>query len=336
MFLKCTGNRPNDETVGYYKVVEAYRDKKNNPKHRILLNIGPLKHTKANILKNILEATKNPDIITASIDDIIVSSHKAYLDVMVLLHFLKKWGLDQLFVKFNYVVPMILNRCIDPISKIGVTRWVKKTVLPDYTFFNYEEADEYSIYRELEQLNQMETTIQKHLFNHMSKISSNNNTFFYDITSTYFEGTKCVLSKFGYSRDKRPDRKQIVIALLIDDNGYPFYWKVLPGNTQDITTIVDLANSISKNFGLKKCTLIFDRGMVSEDNLLELQKLKMHFVTAINRNQINGLNLFDLSYFNNLKMNEPIEKQLPGYKKYDNTLFFQEKKKGKDTLYHWF
>jgi transposase len=86
---------------------------------------------------------------------------------------------------------------------------------------------------------------------------------FYDITSSYFEGGKCILATYGYSRDHRSDRKQIVIALVITPDGYPFYWRVLPGNTQDVTTIAELAKELKERFGVKECPLVFFKDCVS-------------------------------------------------------------------------
>jgi hypothetical protein len=117
MYIKCTGNRPGDKSIGYYKIVESYRDKKQKVKQRILVNLGPMSHTKANNLKAVLEANRNPNIVCTSLEDIAVTGHKAYLDIMIFYQLLKKWKLHNFFSDFNYVVPMIINRCIDPKSK---------------------------------------------------------------------------------------------------------------------------------------------------------------------------------------------------------------------------
>ncbi|MFW6009439.1 MAG: transposase, partial [archaeon] len=88
-----------------------------------------------------------------ALEDIVVTGHKKYLDVVVLYQLLKKWKLLNLFSDFNYVVPMIINHCIDPTSKKGVTKWVKKTILPKLMNVNYDEENPFSIYRELNKLN---------------------------------------------------------------------------------------------------------------------------------------------------------------------------------------
>ena len=328
MYLKCTGNRPGDDSIGYYKIVESYRDDNNKVKQKILFNLGPIPHKKANHIKAVLEANRNPNVICTSLENIAVKGHKKYLDVVVLYQLLKKWKLLKLFSDFNYVVPMIINHCLAPTSKKGVTKWVKKTILPELMDVNFEELNPFSIYRELTKLNELKPKIQKYLLEQFD----NNKAFFYDITSTYFEGECCIICAKGYSRDRRFDKKQVVIALVINTDGYPLYWKVLPGNTQDVTTIVDLADNLRKKLNLNECTLIFDRGMVSEDNLYYLEDKEFQYVTALDRDQIDGLDLFDLSLFKDIDLTkDDLTDQLPGFNKFDNDLYYQQKVKDDDT-----
>jgi hypothetical protein len=99
----------------------------------------------------------------------------------------------------------------------------------------------------LDALNKQEDTLQIHLYSQLERIDASiGEGFFYDITSTYLEGSQCVIAKLGYSRDHRPDREQIVIALMVTPQGSLFYWKVLAGNTQDITTIPGLAIHLTR------------------------------------------------------------------------------------------
>lgn len=90
----------------------------------------------------------------------------------------------------------------------------------------------------------------------------------------------------GYSREHRPDREQIVIALMITPEGYPFYCRVLEGNTQDITTVEALVADVKKRFGIEKCTLVFDRGMVSARNLQAIVDCEYQYVSAMDKDEI--------------------------------------------------
>jgi len=106
----------------------------------------------------------------------------------------------------------------------------------------------------------------------------------------------------------------------------------MPGNTQDVTTIVDLADNLRKKLNLNECTLIFDRGMVSEDNLYYLEDKEFQYVTALDRDQIDGLDLFDLSLFKDIDLNkDDLTDQLPGFNKYDDDLYYQQKVKDDNT-----
>lgn len=78
-------------------------------------------------------------------------------------------------------------------------------------------------------------------------------TFFYDLTSTYVEGTTSPLAKAGYSRDHRPDRTQIVIGLLITATGSPIYWQVWPGNTPDVTTVQTVVKDLEQRLSRGLC-----------------------------------------------------------------------------------
>lgn len=88
---------------------------------------------------------------------------------------------------------------------------------------------------------------------------------------------------------------------------------MFPGNTQDVTTVVELAKNLKQNLNLNNCTLTFDRGMVSVDNLNLLRNKEMHFITALDRDQIKPLGLFDLSLFREFDPKKNIAEQLPGF-----------------------
>ncbi|MDI6814366.1 MAG: IS1634 family transposase, partial [Desulfitobacteriaceae bacterium] len=99
------------------------------------------------------------------------------------------------------------------------------------------------------------------------------------------EGSRCLIAKLGYSRDHR----QIVIALMVTPEGYPFHWQVLEGNIQDVTTVEQLIREVNSQYRLRHCTLVFDRGMVSKDNLISLEATAWNYVSALDRDEIGFL-----------------------------------------------
>ena len=181
---------------------------------------------------------------------------------------------------------MVINRCIEPKSKIRITDWVSKTALPALHKCDTLPG-EYAVYPELDYISKHEVLLQSHLYKELEKVDvSLGQGFFYDITSTYMEGSQCVIAKCGYSKDHRPDLEQIVIALMITSLGSPFYWKVLDGNTQDVTTLPMLVDDIKDRFNLTSCHLVFDRGMVSSDHLAYLESKGMTYLTAMDKDEI--------------------------------------------------
>nr|WP_242652615.1 IS1634 family transposase [Desulfofarcimen acetoxidans] len=178
---------------------------------------------------------------------------------------------------------------------MNIKDWMEKTVIPAYLGIDDPtKLDKFEVYRALDRLYTLEGELQTFLFHQIkNRWPHTENAFFYDITSSYLTGSRCVIAKLGYSRDHRPDCEQIVIALMITPEGYPFYWRVMPGNTQDITTIKPLIEDVTARFALKNCTMIFDRGMVSTDNIVALESEKWTYVSAMDRDEIKKADFFN-------------------------------------------
>lgn len=285
MFLKKSSTTINGKRYHHYKIVESYRDG-DKVKHRILFNIGTLSDEQAEQLKLAIQIQSNPSLVVAKESDIVVTKSVSYLNVMVLHQLWQQWSLEQFFPEDRWVEALVINRCIDPTSKIKLQSWTANSILPA-VIPALRTYDEYDVYRELDRLAKQEEDLQVFLYEQLKRRQRiHSEAFFYDITSSYFEGSRCVIAKLGYSRDHRPDREQIVIALMITPEGYPFYWRVLEGNTQDITTVESLVQDVRKRFGIERCTLVFDRGMVSADNLKTIEQRQLKYVSAMDKDEI--------------------------------------------------
>jgi transposase len=293
MFLKKVTIRRSGKTYHYYKIVTSYRDQDGKPKHRVIQNLGALSEEDADRMRQIIKAQQDPDLVLAKSSDVVVTNHWLYLPIVVLHALWKTFDLDRFFSHSMLTEALVLNQCVEPLSKIHVVEWMRSTVLPGF----YDETsipDDFAVYRELDRLNRCETELQTHIHRQLEKWDDSiGEAMFYDITSTYMEGSKCVLAKLGYSRDHRPDREQIVIALLVTPNGSPFYWKVLDGNTQDITTLPGLVRELKDRFALKTCHMVFDRGMVSQDHLGLLEDEEMTYLSAMDKNEMACHPLFE-------------------------------------------
>jgi transposase len=288
MFLKKSTTTIRGKTYNNYKVVESYREG-GKIKHRILFPLGALTEKQAEQLRLIVSAYANPDVVVAKSDQIVVTKHAGFLAVATLHHLWEKWGFADFFRTDRWVEAMVLNRCLEPVTKIKIKEWLAETVLPAYLEVDPRKIDEFDVYRSLDALAKREKELQVFLYQQLQAKQSFSGYFFYDLTSTYLEGSRCLIAKLGYSRDHRPDCEQIVIALMITPEGYPFHWRVLEGNTQDVTTVEQLIQEVNSKYRLQDCTLVFDRGMVSADNLISLEATAWNYVSALDRNEIGFL-----------------------------------------------
>jgi transposase len=286
MFLKKVTIKQAGKTYNYYKIVASYRDKDGKPKHRLIQNLGVLSEDDAERMRLILKAQQDSELVLAKSSDIVVTRHWLFLPIILLHSLWEIFQLQQFFLDGLLIEAMVLNRCIEPLSKIHVVEWMQSTVLPAM-FGSPGLPDDFAVYRELDFLNKQETALQTHLYTQLQHLDpSVGEGFFYDITSTYMEGSQCVIAKLGYSRDHRPDLEQIAIALMVTPQGSPFYWKVLEGNTQDITTLPGVVKDLKQRFGLKTCHLVFDRGMVSADHLDLLEAEGLTYLSAMDKDEM--------------------------------------------------
>ena len=149
---------------------------------------------------------------------------------------------------------------------------------------------ENNLYDNLHWLDQKQKSIEDKLFAlRYDKEQVSPNLFLYDVTSSYLEGEKNELAQYGYNRDKKKSKLQIVIGLLCDNNGIPVSIEVFEGNTQDPKTVLSQVKKVRERFGCKKVTFVGDRGMLKSTSLEHLKEAEFAYITAITRPQIETL-----------------------------------------------
>jgi transposase len=150
---------------------------------------------------------------------------------------------------------------------------------------------ENDLYDNLHWLCQNQKAIEDKLFSlrYGNKETPAPNLFLYDVTSSYLEGEKNELAQFGYNRDKKKGKLQIVIGLLCDNKGIPVSIEVFEGNTQDPKTVSSQIEKVRERFGCKKVTFVGDRGMLKSASLENLKEADFAYITAITRPQIETL-----------------------------------------------
>lgn len=315
-----------------YCLARAIWEKGKNKKETII-KLGKLSDEEAQKWRNLLKALKDPNSFFTSFEDICVEKHFAYLDVAAANAIWEEWDLDRVFqdkgkrlVSIAAIARILtINRCIDPAAKSKTPQWFRETALPWMLGIDPKEIYPSRIFRELALIETHKDAICKHLFNQFSQLdSASMKSVFYDLSSTSFEGAKCKLMRWGHC--KGGYENHVVLALLVNKNGLPFYWEVLPGCTADSTTITWLLERLKKKFNITEITLVFDRGMVSDDNLALLEGENIKYISAMDKNQIENITEIDFTAFSGLLPGEIEEqvKTLPEFKKVNENTFCRE------------
>ena len=183
---------------------------------------------------------------------------------------------------------MILNRVVEPfpMSKKALFENLPGSGLERILELETENIKLEDMYFALDKLQPCKNNIEKFLFDYR-KIN-NSRMFLYDITSSYFEGNSCPLEAFGYNRDGKKGKKQIVIGLLTDDSGCPISVEVFAGNTSDQTTVMERIDSMRERFGIDEMVFIGDRGMLTKARRNDLQSEdyeKVKYISALSRSE---------------------------------------------------
>jgi transposase len=153
-----------------------------------------------------------------------------------------------------------------------------------------EPFNEDDLYQALDWLDAPQPAIEEALFTHRYTTAGQAPTLYlYDVTSSYLEGDQNELSEYGYNRDGKKGKKQIVIGLWTDEEGGPITVEVFAGNTQDPKTFKPQIDKLSQRFGVKQVTWVGDRGMIKTAQIRDLTEEGFHYLTAITKPQIEAL-----------------------------------------------
>ncbi len=145
------------------------------------------------------------------------------------------------------------------------------------------------IYYELDKIHANKHAIEQHIFSRtFTEHPESYQLVDYDLTTSYFVGCKCHLSAYGKGKIECHGRRQVLLGVLINDEGYPFTWDVYPGNTAEVKTLKQHIHACKTRFGLwrSQVTLVFDRGILSGKNADLVTEAKMKYISALDRNQI--------------------------------------------------
>ncbi|MFN6299981.1 MAG: IS1634 family transposase, partial [Microcystis sp.] len=215
--------------------------------------------------------------------------------VMAILETIKKLGLDKIISEKssrirNVVVAMIVARIINPKSKLATARGFNSETCSQSLgqLLDLEKADEDELYNALDWLLEKQEKIEKHL---ALKHLESGTLVLYDVTSTYLEGNGCELGKYGYNRDKKKGKTQIVFGLLCSAKGCPIAVEVFEGNTSDGATLGGQIEKVRKGWGIENVVWVSDRGILTNSKINELVKPieGLDYITGLTKPQIRKL-----------------------------------------------
>jgi transposase len=179
---------------------------------------------------------------------------------------------------------MTLNRLVSPAAEHAMPDWIRRTALGDLLGTDFATLSDEALYRNLDRLHPQRGAIEQALAARERTLFNLADTIYlYDLTSTYFEG-QCPdnpQAKRGYSRDSRPDCKQVVIGLVLDPEGFPKAHEVFDGNRQDRTTLDTMLETLERRTGRRGgATVVIDRGMAFAENLAQIRARGHHYLVA--------------------------------------------------------
>jgi transposase len=299
MFLRRYDRKKSGKRHTYWALVESIRTGRGS-RQRIVAYLGELKKRERNgwvQLGRRLDKKDRPsptlfdppeyeepddDIELVRIKGVRLERMRDFGDVWLALGLWRLLGLDELLA--NRIEPgqeevpwpmvasiLTIARFCEPSSELHIAdTWYPRTALEDLLGVFPERIHTRRLYEGLDALLPHKEAIERHLKERLGGLFDlKYELLLYDITSTYFEG-ECLgnpQAQRGYSRDSRPDCKQVCIGLVVTTEGMPLGYEVFAGNTSDSTTVESIVQIMEGKYGKAERIWVMDRGMVSEDNL---------------------------------------------------------------------
>jgi transposase len=231
------------------------------------------------------------ELINIHADRIRTEEHRTAGPVHVGVQYWRKLGLDEILASIGLsqractlTLAMTMNRLIHPCSEHAMPDWIRRTALADILAVDFRRLRDEALYLQLDRLHPQRAEIEAALAaRERTLFNCNNTVFLYDLTSTYFEGQAMRIPKAqrGYSRDHRPDCKQVVVGLVINGEGFPLAHEIFAGNVQDRASLKAMLDQLHARVPLQPGqTVVVDRGMAYDENLAEIRSRQLHYLVA--------------------------------------------------------
>lgn len=293
MFLRIIDVKKSNRQYQYLKLVETAWNK-GKVTQKTLLNFGNIeqwpKEKLAEFISKLTLFCNLPPAVETTEADVTIYHALDYGAPFILDALWKELKLSECIRKhvahntceIDIVPPvkaMVFNRLIEPSSKLKVFEWVKTQVIPEVY---PQDVPLHHYYRSLDYLMAHKTSLEEDVFWNVNDIFNIDlSLVFYDLTSSYFEGDRCEIATHGYSRDHRPDRRQIEIGLLVNRDGIPLAHEVWEGNVKDGKTVPDTLTTLQHRFNVKRCVFVGDNGMATPENIHLLREKHYEYIMSL-------------------------------------------------------
>jgi len=277
-----------DKVYSYPFLVTSYRDKNGIARNKTIMKLSSLPEHAVSVLDAALRSDEEVKMVHRK--EIKFYDAIPFGDTWAIFRLAENLGIIEAVNHFPEehcvaVISMIIDRVINPKphSKRALSDTYKGSAL-SHIMDNPSTPPLHEWYMALETLYKAQMQIQKRLYP-----GSIDKIFLYDITSSYFEGKCCPLAKFGYNRDGKKGKMQIIIGLLTTSSGRPVALRVLEGNTADQSTVIDQIKELYDNFGVKEMIFVGDRGMITHKRIEDITNGDykwLDYITALRRSEM--------------------------------------------------
>jgi transposase len=320
MFLRPNRRTKDGKDHSYWSLVETVRTP-DGPRQRTLCYLGELNSSaQARWLKTIEvfneqgEAQQlklfpsqvepppdDPQVARVLLNKVRLERTRQFGSCWLGLQLWKRLQLDRFFegavdeqeadVPWSRVAAVLaINRLCAPGSELAIEeRWYPSTALDDLLGIEEGKINDTRLYRCLDRILPHKTKLERHLKQRYGELfGAEFDVLLYDLTSTYVEGAaeKNPMMHRGYSRDHRPDCEQMVIALIVNSEGFPFSYETFDGNRADVSTMETILRMVERKYGKARRIWVFDRGIVSEENLRAIRKRGGQYLVGTPRSQM--------------------------------------------------
>ena len=318
MFLRRIVRRSRGKTLSYWALAESYRTAR-GPRQRIVSYLGELTVTERKDWAALAErfqeplclqpqrrlfapaAEPAPERVTVDVRRVRVERTRDFGEVWLALVLWQKLGLDRLLAEWlpagqeeidwaTVIALLVVARFCNPSSELHIAEtWDRGTALEDLLGVPIEKVNPERLYRALDRVLPLKPALEKHVRDRLGELFPVEfDLLLYDVTSTYFEGQcpRNPQARRGYSRDHRPDCKQVCVGLVVTREGLPLGYEVFAGNTNDTKTLREIVAAMEGKYGRAQRIWVFDRGVVSEENLQYLRERGGQYVVGTPRSML--------------------------------------------------